>query len=80
MQRTLRHSLWKECSRCGHDFPVDMLTPQLGLWVCHLNGCYDNLDTYLRPKRVAEILAEPKEADNTLSQLNRLTEPGELEL
>ena len=57
-----------------------MLTPQLGLLVCHANGCWDNLDTMYRPAVIASVLAEPKESDNTLSQIGHLQEPGELEL
>lgn len=77
---SVRHKLWSKCSRCGHDFPVDMLTPQLGLLVCHVNGCFDNLDTMYRPTVIAAALAEPKEADDPLAQLSHLQEPGELEL
>lgn len=78
MQVNLRHKIWYKCSRCGQDFPMDMLTSQLGLMVCHANGCWDNLDTLYRPRIIDEVLSEPKEADDNLAQRDRFDEPGEL--
>lgn len=80
MRRTLRHKIWNKCSRCGHDFPTDMLTPQLGLLLCHFNGCFDNLDTMYRPRQIQEVLAEPRESDNQLAARDHFQDPGELEL
>lgn len=57
-----------------------MLTPQLGMLLCHINGCFDNLDTMRRPQIIQEALSEPKEADNALSQRDNWQDPGELEL
>jgi hypothetical protein len=79
-RRGVWHKLWGKCSRCGFDYPLDMLTPQLGLLVCSLNACVDNLDTIYRPSIIAAKLAEPKEADSALAQIGHLQEPGELEL
>lgn len=78
MRRTLLHKVWSKCSRCGFDFPTDMLSPQLGLQVC--SRCTDNLDTMYRPRIIQEALAEPKEADDNIAQRDHFQDPGDLEL
>ena len=78
MRRTLQHKLWDKCGRCGHDYPTDKLTPQLGVMVCRV--CFDNLDTYYRARKIQEMLSEPKEAEDQLAQRDHYQDPGELEL
>lgn len=75
-----RGQLWALCTRCGFLHPRNMLTPQLGLLVCHDHGCFDNLDNQYRPMLISNALATPEEADDNIAQYQNLDDPGELEL
>ena len=52
---------WDNCDRCGFPHPIDMLSMQLGLKLCHDHGCYDDLITYYRLQTISEILQDDNE-------------------
>lgn len=53
---------WDNCDRCGFPHPIDMLTMQLGLKLCHDHGCFDDLTNDYRPNVIAQVLSDPNES------------------
>lgn len=47
---------WHRCDRCGCEFRITELTPQRGLLLCRLNGCYDNPETWNRDVLIQGVL------------------------
>jgi hypothetical protein len=52
---------WDNCDRCGFPHPIDMLSMQLGLKLCHDHGCFDDLIVYYRYQVMANILENDDE-------------------
>ena len=48
------HEDWDNCQRCGFEYPISMLTFQLGLKVC-TKTCVDNLDVMYRPLAISRV-------------------------
>ena len=63
----LRFQQWGKCSRCGFTFPLSNLTNQKGLLLDA--KCIDNLDVEMRPRIIAEALADTQETTNELEQV-----------
>ena len=65
--RGLYMQMWNKCGRCGFSYPVGQLIMQKGLLVCPKD--IDTLDVELRPKMIAEILADEQETQNELEHI-----------
>jgi hypothetical protein len=56
---------WGRCDRCGFLHPLGMLSPQMGLLLCHCHGCYDNPLIWRRQIEIANILnTEPEDSQD----------------
>jgi len=58
MRATRRGEQWKECDRCGFDYPLSKLTSQDGLTVCINNCVFEKGAEYYR-----RLLRVPLERD-----------------
>lgn len=55
----VRGEAWTYCSKCGQEYPIYMLTWQLGQLVCP--GDFDDLIMYQRPGMIAAVLNSPED-------------------